>query len=261
VRRVLRTLSSIERTLDDPVTKARYIVRVLPYRSVDNFIAGVVVTFVDVTALTRAQERHKLLLAELQHRVRNTLAVVRAIARRTGESSTSVDDYAMHLEGRLAAFGRVQAAVTRDPGVGVNLATLVAEELLAHAAHEGEQATISGPPIHLRPKAAETFALAVHELATNAVKYGALSKSDGRVRIGWKINEANGASSLTFHWAESGGPKGNGAPRRRGFGTELLEQTLSYELKAQTSLDFAKDGLTCTIELPLTERVAFEPPQ
>ena len=261
VRRVLRTLSSIERTLDDPVTKARYIVRVLPYRSVDNFIAGVVVTFVDVTALTRAQERHKLLLAELQHRVRNTLAVVRAIARRTGESSTSVDDYAMHLEGRLAAFGRVQAAVTRDPGVGVNLATLVAEELLAHAAHEGEQATISGPPIHLRPKAAETFALAVHELATNAVKYGALSKFDGRVRIGWKINEANGASSLTFHWAESGGPKGNGAPRRRGFGTELLEQTLSYELKAQTLLDFAKDGLTCTIELPLTERVAVEPPQ
>ena len=67
--------------------------------------------------------------------------------------------------------------------------------------------------------------------------------------------------SLTFHWAESGGPKGNGAPRRRGFGTELLEQTLSYELKAQTLLDFAKDGLTCTIELPLTERVAVEPPQ
>ncbi len=138
-RRVLRTLNSVERAVQHPVTKARYIVRILPYRSVDNFIAGVVTTFVDVTALTRAEERHKLLLAELQHRVRNTLGVVRSIARRTAETSASVEDYAMHLEGRLSAFGRVQAAVTRDPSAGVGLATLVAEELLAHAAHEGNR--------------------------------------------------------------------------------------------------------------------------
>ena len=197
-RRVLRTLNSVERAVQHPVTKARYIVRILPYRSVDNFIAGVVTTFVDVTALTRAEERHKLLLAELQHRVRNTLGVVRSIARRTAETSASVEDYAMHLEGRLSAFGRVQAAVTRDPSAGVGLATLVAEELLAHAAHEGKQATISGPSINLRPKAAETFALAVHELTTNAVKYGALSKSDGRVRIGWRIKQAEGAPILLF---------------------------------------------------------------
>jgi two-component system CheB/CheR fusion protein len=240
------------------VTKARYIVRILPYRSVDNFIAGVVTTFVDVTALTRAEERHKLLLAELQHRVRNTLGVVRSIARRTAETSASVEDYAMHLEGRLSAFGRVQAAVTRDPSAGVGLATLVAEELLAHAAHEGKQATISGPSINLRPKAAETFALAVHELTTNAVKYGALSKSDGRVRIGWRIKQAEGAPILLFDWKETGSPANGGGPKRRGFGTELLERTLSYELKAQTSIVFGKDGLRCTIELPLTERIAVQ---
>jgi two-component system CheB/CheR fusion protein len=102
-------------------------------------------------------------------------------ARRTAETSTTVEDFAAHLEGRLAALGRVQATVTRDPASGVSLATLVAEELLAHAAHEGEQATISCPTIKLRPKAAETLALAVHELSANAVKDGALSKTIGRV--------------------------------------------------------------------------------
>ncbi|MBV9064178.1 MAG: PAS domain-containing protein, partial [Methylobacteriaceae bacterium] len=254
VRRVLRTLTKIEREIEDPTIKARYIVRILPYRSVDNFIAGVVVTFVDVTPLTRAEERQKMLLAELQHRVRNTLSVVRSIARRTAETSATVDDFAAHLEGRLAALARVQASVTRDPASGVNLASLVAEELVAHAAHEGEQATISGPPINLRPKAAETFALAVHELSANAVKYGALSSTNGRVRIDWKIKQADGASTLVFDWTETGGPPVDGKPKRRGFGTELLEQTLSYELKAATSMKFNGHGLACTIELPLNER-------
>ncbi|MBV8850279.1 MAG: PAS domain-containing protein [Methylobacteriaceae bacterium] len=258
VRRVLRTLSSIERAIEDPMIKARYIVRILPYRSTDNFIAGVVVTFVDVTPLTRAEERQKMLLAELQHRVRNTLSVVRSIARRTAETSTSVEHFAAHLEGRLSALGRVQATVTRDPASGVSLATLVAEELLAHAAHEGEQATISGPAIRLRPKAAETLALAVHELSANAVKYGALSNSSGRVRIDWKIKQADGAATLVFDWEETGGPPIDGSPRRRGFGTELLEQTLSYELKAETSMKFSKDGLACTIELPLNDRTVLE---
>lgn len=201
-----------------------------------------------------------MLLAELQHRVRNTLSVVRSIARRTAQTSTDVDEFSAHLDGRLSAFGRVQAAVTRDPGAGVGLAALVAEELLAHAVHEGEQATLTGPPVHLRPKAAETFGLAVHELATNAVKYGAFSKTEGRVRVDWKIRKTNGVSTLVFDWEESGGPATEGAPKRQGFGTELLEQTLSYELKANTSINYAKGGLRCTIELPLNERIAVEPP-
>src|SRR3712207_9087536 len=112
-----------------------------------------------------------MLLAELQHRVRNTLAVVRSIARRTGETSDTVEDYAMHLDGRLNAFARTQAMVTRNPSAGVDLETLVAEELNSYHAREGGQLRISGPPLRLCTKAAETFSLAVHELATNAVKY------------------------------------------------------------------------------------------
>jgi two-component system, chemotaxis family, CheB/CheR fusion protein len=118
VRRVLRTLASAERELTAPDSGRRYIVRILPYRSIDNFIAGVVITFIDVTAITRAEERQRLLLAELQHRVRNTLGVVRSIARRSAESSSTVDEYASHLDGRLNAFARTQALVTRDPEGG-----------------------------------------------------------------------------------------------------------------------------------------------
>src|SRR5262245_55034543 len=190
VRRVLRTLASVERELTAPDSGTRYIVRILPYRSIDNFIAGVVITFIDVTAITRAEERQRLLLAELQHRVRNTLGVVRSIARRSAETSSSVEEYAAHLDGRLNAFARTQALVTRDPEGGVDLEYLVVEELLAYNAREGEQVRVSGPRVRFQPTAAETFALAIHELAPNALKYGALSQPTGRVDISWRIQSA-----------------------------------------------------------------------
>jgi two-component system CheB/CheR fusion protein len=119
VRHVLRTLASAERELTAPDSGTRYIVRILPYRSIDNFIAGVVITFIDITAITRAEERQRLLLAELQHRVRNTLSVVRAIARRSADTSSSVEEYAAHLDGRLNAFARMQSLATRDPEGGL----------------------------------------------------------------------------------------------------------------------------------------------
>ncbi|HEY0572204.1 MAG TPA: CheR family methyltransferase [Enterovirga sp.] len=259
IRRVQRTLSAVERSLENAATGARYIVRVLPYRSVDNFIAGTVVTFVDVTALTRAEETQRLLLAELQHRVRNTLSVVRSIARRTARTSDTVEEYAMHLDGRLQAFARTQGFVTRNPAAGVDLELLVVEELLAYGAQEGDQASISGPQVRLQPKAAETFGLVVHELATNAIKHGSLSKPGGRVDVSWSIEGVEGTRVLGFEWIESGGPAPAVSPRRCGFGTELLERTLSYELKATASLDFAETGLRCRIQLPLTERIAVGP--
>jgi two-component system CheB/CheR fusion protein len=257
VRRVLRTLEKVERPLDNPATGARYIVRILPYRSVDNFIAGVVVAFIDVTPLTRAEERQRMLLAELQHRVRNTLAVVRSIARRTGETSETVEEYAMHLDGRLNAFARTQAYVTRNPDAGVDLESLIAEELVSYQAHEGEQVRIGGPPVRLCPKPAATFALTVHELATNAVKYGALSSDDGRIAVTWTIDGRNSGRHLKFTWQESGVAVDGAAPRRRGFGTELLEKTLAYEIGAKTNLVFDPGGVRCTIDVSLNDRIAM----
>ena len=254
---MLRTLASAERELIAPDTNTRYIVRILPYRSIDNFIAGVVVTFIDVTAITRAEQRQRLLLAELQHRVRNTLGVVRSIARRSADNSANVADYAMHLDGRLNAFARTQALVTRDPEGGVDLEYLVVEELLAYNAHEGEQLRVSGPPVRLQPKAAETLALAIHELATNALKSGALGRPSGRIEVSWRIDEAE-APQLIFEWREKGGPKIE-PPARKGFGTELLERTLAFELKGKTELAFDPSGLVCTITIPLNRRVVHTP--
>jgi PAS domain S-box-containing protein len=160
----------------------------------------------DVTERKEAERRQRLLVAELQHRVRNTLAVIRAIARRTARTSTTVEGYAMHLDGRIDALARVQGAVTRDPIAGVDLESLVAEELIAHAGREDGAVHIAGPPVRLQPKAAEAFGLAIHELATNAVKYGALSSPHGRIRATWRVERDGSGPCLAFEWKESGIP-------------------------------------------------------
>jgi two-component system CheB/CheR fusion protein len=258
VRRVLRTLASAERELTAPDSGTRYIVRILPYRSIDNFIAGVVITFIDVTAITRAEERQRLLLAELQHRVRNTLGVVRSIARRSAETSTNVEEYAAHLDGRLNAFARTQSMVTRDPEGGVDLEYLVVEELLGYRSLEGDHLHVSGPPVRFQPKAAETFALAMHELATNAIKYGALSEPKGRLDVSWRVDDAADPTQLIFEWRERGGPRVM-PPQRKGFGSELLERTLAFDLKGKTNLSFNGSGLHCTIVIPLNRRVVHTP--
>ena len=259
VRRVLRTLASAERELTAPDSGTRYIVRILPYRSIDNFIAGVVITFIDVTAVTRAEDRQRLLLAELQHRVRNTLGVVRSIARRSAETSSTVEDYASHLDGRLNAFARTQAMVTRDPESGVDLEYLVAEELAAYNARDGELLRITGPAIRLQPKAAETLALALHELATNALKYGALSQPSGCIDVTWQVQKGNSPDELVFDWRERGGPR-VAPPLRKGFGTEMLERTLAFEFKAKTTLRFDATGVHCTITIPLTRQIVHARP-
>ncbi|HEX5991075.1 MAG TPA: PAS domain-containing protein, partial [Thermomicrobiales bacterium] len=266
VQRVLRTLGSVDREVRNPATGARYMARVLPYRSVDNYIRGVVLTFMDMTPLTRAQqalqesERHaKLLLAELQHRVRNTLGVVRSIARRSARTSETVEEYAMHLDGRINAFARVQAMVTRNPEAGVDLAMLVADELLAVGANEREQVRhIKGPQVRLQPKAAETVGLAIHELTTNAVKHGALSREKGRVIVEWAFENVGEERRLVFHWTETGMKLSGQEPARRGFGAELIERTLAYDLGGQARLEFTPEGLRCTISLPAGDDIIRE---
>jgi PAS domain S-box-containing protein len=205
----------------------------------------------DVTERRRAEEHQRTLLAELQHRVRNTLGVIRSIVRRTAELSGSVEEMSSHLQGRIAAFSRVQAAVTRTPGGAVDLAALIEEELLAHAARESERLTVKGAEIALRARPAETLSLAIHELATNAVKYGVLSDGRGGLSVRWRREQRNGFDWLAFTWEEHGLDLPEGPPERRGFGLELLERTLPYELSAETRVEFGRGGLCFTFEAPL----------
>lgn len=208
-------------------------------------------TSTDVDDLRRLQDRQRVLLHELQHRVRNTLAVVRAMAASTGRTSESVEEFAAHLEGRLSALARTQSVLMRAPASGVDLETMVRDELLAQAARE-TQITVEGPEVGLSPKAAEVLTLAVHELATNAVKFGALGLPEGRVRVCWTASGGHDAPHLRLVWEESGVRVAAVAPRREGFGTELIEMRVPYELQGRGLLEFRPGGVRCEIEFPLT---------
>ncbi|HTI67266.1 MAG TPA: CheR family methyltransferase [Caulobacteraceae bacterium] len=371
VRKVLRTLAPIEREVADLDLGTRHLVRVLPYRSIDNYIAGAVITFLDVTATVRAQaeaeeagaqtreilesiadafyaldgemrftyanrraledwgkrpeevlgrrlidvfpcadqteafeaqrraaregvpvhvetlsavlhgwiaisaypdasggvsvyfrdisdrkrseERQKLLMGELQHRVKNILAVVRSIANRTLDTSETLEEFAAHFDGRLRALARTQGVLSRHAEGEIELEEIVREELLSHAVHDDDQIEVSGPPIRLRQKAAEIMALALHELTTNAVKYGALASQAGHIAVTWRTTLTKEGRRLSLQWRESGVPLVDSAPSRTGFGRDLIERGLPYDLGAATLLEFSPGGIRCLIELPIPE--------
>jgi PAS domain S-box-containing protein len=203
----------------------------------------------DITDRKRNEERQSVLLAELQHRVRNILAMIRSLAGRTALGRSSVEDYAQHLDARIQAMARTQALLTRAPGVGVDLETLALDELLAQAAPQSRY-SVQGDEVLLSPKAAEVLTLAIHELATNSVKYGALGSEGGRIDISWRVTGGDDQASLTFVWRETG-IRIEAEPRREGFGTELVTRRVAYELRGRGALDFDADGLTATLEFPL----------
>jgi two-component sensor histidine kinase len=199
--------------------------------------------------------------AELRHKVRNTLSMLRAIIRRSAETSDSLETYVAHLDGRVDALARVLNALMRSVPEGIGLHSLVADELLVHLAREDEQVAIAGPSLRLRPGAAEIFSMAVHELAVNAVEHGALTVPHGRIQVTWTLSSsADPVASppqLTFVWEETGLENVPSAPSRRGFGLEVLERSLRYELKANTVMTFKPDGLHCSISLPLSPQITL----
>jgi two-component system CheB/CheR fusion protein len=251
-RKVLKSLAPVEREVAGP-DRSHFVARVLPYRSIDNFIAGAVVTFVDVTSAIEAKELQKTLLEELQHRVRNILAVIRSMVRRTHEESQTAEDFIQHLEGRLGALARTQVLLTRTVDAGVDLDTLIRGELLAHSAGK-DQVRISGPDVELPAKAAEVLTLAIHELTTNSVKYGALMEPKARIDIDWDVGEMDGDRRLKLRWSESRVPMVQPAPLREGFGTELITRRVAYELRGTGTLQMRPGGILCTLDFPLLER-------
>jgi len=227
----------------------------MPLRDQAGEVQGFLKIGRDATESRRAAELQNSLLSELQHRVRNTLGVVRSIARRTADNSTSAQDMLSHFQGRLDAFARVQAAITRTAGATVDLASLIEDEMVAHAAKEGEHLRIDGPEVMLEPKTAERLSLAIHELTTNVVKHGALSGRDGRISITWRIDQLAPERLLTLVWQERDVKIDATMPKRDGFGMELLCRSLPYDLEAETDVDLRSDGLRFELRMPLKEAV------
>jgi two-component sensor histidine kinase len=211
-------------------------------------------TMTDIHELRMLQDRQRVLLAEVQHRTRNLLAVVQSLARQTMKSSRSVDEFADEYESRLAALSRVQALLARTDTKPVDLRELVKSELDAHGhpQMDGSRVTIEGPSVLLPATSAQLLALAIHELATNAVKYGALGQSSGRLIVRWKIKNHSAEPRAKVEWCESGVAMPEGGPQRRGYGSELIERALPFQLGAETSLKFELDGVRCQISVPIT---------
>ncbi|XYD09046.1 CheR family methyltransferase [Methylobacterium sp. NMS12] len=381
-RRVLRTLSVVEREITNSTTGAQYMVRVLPYRSVDNFIAGVVITFVDITErkraeehqraserrlvalvegipqlvwragedgrwtwaspqwaaytgqsesqsrnhgwldalhpddralaaeawreaartgllqmegrlrnavdggyrwfqtrampvrgergevvewlgtstdiddLRRMQEQQHVLVAELQHRTRNLLGVVHSIAQQTLAASDTLEAFGSAFNERLAALSRVQGLLSRAGDEPILLGSLIRNELDALAASTmQDRVVLDGPDVRIRKAAVQTFALALHELATNARKYGALANSHGQLTVTWWTHESDGQGPrLTLEWVETGidgQHMTGGTALRNGYGRELIEKALPYALDATTRYELGEAEVRCLIELPL----------
>jgi two-component system CheB/CheR fusion protein len=237
--------------IDRPVSlvggQGHYLARILPYRA-ENVIDGVLLTFVDVTSIVAAEEQQKVLTAELSHRVKNSLAVVSSIAERTLPNGEPKDD----LIGRFHALGQTHDLLSRAGWTEAPLRELVLRELAPHIAGDGSNARVDGPPIMLKPQAALLLALVMHELTTNAAKYGALSNPGGRVNVAWAI-AGDGPRHLELTWTEHGGAEIGGSPKR-GFGTELIERGIRFELEGEAELGVVDGGLHCRIVIPVDPR-------
>ena len=202
---------------------------------------------IDVTARKRAEEARQLLLFELDHRVKNTLATVQAVGELTLRTATSLESFGDTFRGRIGALARMHAAIWRNKGTPIRLREL-AQLSLAPFGYDGERASIEGDDVSIPLQTAGTLGLVLHELATNALKHGALSVMSGRVGVSWHVE----ADRLSLAWRESGGPIVT-EPVQQGFGSTLIKESIPYELGGSVVLDFAPHGVQCTITFPLAQ--------
>ncbi|WP_285713847.1 PAS domain-containing protein [Erythrobacter oryzae] len=205
---------------------------------------------IDMTQRRREEEWQRLLVAELQHRVRNLIGMVRSVARLSAPSHRHVDEYVDHLIGRLQAMGRTQSTLTRSPGRNVDLSELVREELLVHAVQD-DKCHVEGPEIALSPHAAEIVTLAIHELATNSIKYGALGDT-GYIRIVWATEDRGDKQWLTLRWQERAQLRKT-KQNRKGFGRKLIEERVPYELQGTGRFNVHDTGVLVELEFPLVD--------
>ncbi|GJD48217.1 hypothetical protein OPKNFCMD_0933 [Methylobacterium crusticola] len=218
----------------------------------------------DITDRRLAEERQTLLIRELHHRVKNTLATVQAIVGSTARTASSIDSFYEAFVGRIMSLAHTHSVLTEDVWQTASLRGLLENELRPYA--DGTMAagargriTLEGPAVDLASEIAVPIGMAIHELTTNAAKYGALAGRSGRVRIRWSVESEGGRTLLRFSWRESGGPP-VAPPTRQGFGSRLLQRVLTTQVQAEVTIDYAPDGLRLTMLAPLPARnVALNP--
>jgi PAS domain S-box-containing protein len=226
-------------------------VRSSPVRDADGHLLYLVRVVQDITERKAAESRQKLLIDELNHRVKNTLATVQSLASQSARGAVTPEAFRERFEGRLIALSKAHNQLTLHHWESAELRELLSASLAPYGG-AAERVVLRGEDVVLRPRAVLTLAMAFHELTTNAVKYGALSMPGGRVEIRWQPIDAqgDGTSGLRIEWEERDGPPVS-EPERRGFGTTLIERGVAGDLDGRVSLTFASQGVRCAIEIPL----------
>jgi two-component system, chemotaxis family, CheB/CheR fusion protein len=218
-------------------------------------VEGMIGVIQDITARKRDEERQNLLIRELHHRVKNTLATVQAIVGSTARTSASIDEFYKAFVGRIVSMAHTHSLLTEDEWQTASLRDLLADELRPYD-ESGGRIRLEGPPVELPSELAVPIGMAIHELTTNAAKYGALSQRGGRIEVTWAVDSANGKRRLRLHWTERGGPPVE-PPKRQGFGSRLLQRVLTTQLQAEVTVDFAPEGLRLSMSAPLPDAPGF----
>jgi PAS domain S-box-containing protein len=210
----------------------------------------------DITDRKRAEERQRILVSELNHRVKNTLANVQSLALQTHQTTQNPTDFITALDARIRALAKAHDLLTENSWEGAMLKDVIGRTLAPYSAgHDADpRISIAGPPIRLSPDTAVVLNMAFHELVTNATKYGALSAQGGTVNVAWAIDRQSSPAGIEIVWTEQGGPPVE-PPSRRGFGSHVLEAGLAHELDGAVKLDFRREGLVCRMRYPSSGRM------
>lgn len=236
----------LQRTPDAPL-ETRFLDFIYqPIRDANGAVAGIFVQGHDVTETVRSAERQKLMIDELNHRVKNTLATIQSIAVQTARSHADPATFAEGFQARLLALSHTHDLLTRSHWEGADLGAILKHETEAHGSH---RVTLNGPPVALEPAAALSLGMIFHELATNAAKYGALSAPDGRVLVDWAVVDQI-RPRLKLTWREIDGPR-IAPPTRRGFGSRLIERNVRHDLAGEIKLAYANGGFSAEFAIPL----------
>lgn len=196
--------------------------------------------------LAQRAQHERVLSHELQHRINNMLTTIRVVARRTRARSHNLDDFAKSFDDRLAAMARTHALLRRTEAVAVDIHELLEQEMSAHGAVEGDNWTQLGPELLISEKQAQALSMAFHELATNAVKHGALSAANGRIDVRWQTNISDAENQLRIQWRETGVTI-ESEPERRGFGSDILERFIPNALHGTFKRVLHREGIECVI--------------
>jgi PAS domain S-box-containing protein len=242
--------ASIEyRVIRGDGTERWHVSRAIVLRSADGTPVRAVGVTQDITEQKQAESRLKLLAAEVDHRSKNMLSMVQIMLRHT--HADTVREYAAAAQGRVAALGRAHTLLSQSRWQAADLLRLAEEELAPFRREDGARVRLRGPPVALSPTAAQSLAMALHELATNAAKYGALSVPHGSVTVDWST-QADGR--LALRWSETGGPPVQ-PPTYRGFGTKVIEQSICGQLKGEAHVSWHPAGLVCRLIVPADQLV------